>query len=87
VESTAAPAVQAGLLPEDDVRAAAEWLAQEHRDLLLVGHLPFMGLLAGLLARGSIALPVISFTTGTIADLERDGEGAWTLAGTHSPRV
>src|SRR5688500_15377531 len=37
------PQPHAGLNPEDDVTVLAESLIYEDKDILLVGHLPFMG--------------------------------------------
>jgi phosphohistidine phosphatase len=78
---------QPGLRPESDVAACAEWLAHEERDVMLVGHLPFMGLLASALLRGNMRAATVSFTPGTAAHLIRDDAGRWSLGWTHSPTV
>jgi phosphohistidine phosphatase len=67
-----------GLLPNDDFRRVAEDVAHEARDLMLVGHLPFMGLLGGTLLKGSKDATLVSFPTGGMLVLERTDDG-WSL--------
>jgi phosphohistidine phosphatase len=60
-----------GLAPNDDVEAVALELAAEPRDLMLVGHLPFMNDLASRLVCGDASADAFVFTPGTAACLER----------------
>ena len=53
-----------GLLPNDDFRRMAEDVVHESGSLMLVGHLPFMGLLAGLLLKGNGDEAAVSFHVG-----------------------
>lgn len=64
----------AGLAPRDDVGRVAELLNRETRHLMLVGHQPFMGRLAGLLLAGDSERAVVSFQMGGIVCLERGPE-------------
>jgi phosphohistidine phosphatase len=66
-----------GLAPRDDVRLVAELLNRETRPLMLVGHLPFMDRLAGLLVSDDPSRRVVRFQTGGIVCLERDPK-QWT---------
>lgn len=69
-----------GLAPRDDVRSIAEFLSRETRPLLLVGHLPFMERLAGLLLAGDEERTVVRFVKGGIVCLERDAQSrAWSV--------
>lgn len=67
-----------GLAPNDDFRRVAEDVAHEEGDLMLVGHLPFMGLLGGTLLKGSKDAKRVSFPTGGMVVLERTDDG-WEL--------
>jgi phosphohistidine phosphatase len=67
-----------GLDPESDVHALAESLQREEGRLMLVGHLPFLGRLTGLLVACDPDLPVVRFHTATIARLVRE-RGAWSV--------
>jgi phosphohistidine phosphatase len=67
-----------GLDPDDDVQNMAESLQQESGSLMLVGHLPFLSKLAGLLVTGDPENPIVVFHTASIARLARDN-GSWTV--------
>jgi phosphohistidine phosphatase len=69
----------ASLKPDDAVEPVAEWLGGETGDtLMLVGHMPHLARLAGLLlSRDSEARPV-TFKNGGVVCLERTGE-IWSL--------
>lgn len=67
-----------GLAPDDDPTITADALADERRDLMLVGHLPHLALLATYLLRGVDHAP-IEFRKGGLVRLERH-EGHWQLA-------
>lgn len=70
----------AGLNPSDPVEPFAEQIGNWSQDTLLVGHMPFMGRLSGLLLCGNKDLPLVAFQPGTLACLERDDQGGWSLA-------
>jgi phosphohistidine phosphatase len=74
-----------GLDPNDSPLDMAEEVEAQERDLLLVGHLPFMSLFAScLLARGGPP-EVVSFRTGTMACLQRNSGDLWHLEWTVHP--
>jgi phosphohistidine phosphatase len=67
-----------GLNPEDDVQSMAETLQREDGSLMLVGHLPFMGRLAGLLVAGDPDAMVVRFQTASMVRLVREN-GSWSV--------
>jgi phosphohistidine phosphatase len=75
-----------GLAPRDDVLPVAEMLARGSRPLMLVGHMPFMARLAGLLVTGDADCPVIQFRQGGIVCLERQ-EGRWSVGWVLTPAM
>jgi phosphohistidine phosphatase len=72
-----------GLLPEDDPMTAKAELEAARQPIMLVGHLPHLNHLAGLLASGNPDRDVVNFTAGTMACFSRDKSQwkiAWVLA-------
>ncbi len=69
-----------GLAPDDATDGLAEAIAGWSEDVIVVGHLPFMGRLASRLAAGSEEANVAAFQPGTVVCLERADDGGWTLA-------
>lgn len=73
----------AGLLPEDDPAIVRAELEVAPASVLLVGHLPFMSRLAGLLIHGDPERPVVEFPPGAMACLTRSAahwELRWRIA-------
>ncbi len=64
--------------PNDPVAPWKDRLADETRDLMLVGHLPFMERLSSLLLTGSSEGTAVKFRMGGVVCLERV-EGRWQL--------
>jgi len=64
-----------GLAPNDDVTEWAKRLPDEDHDIMLVGHLPFMQRLAGLLLCGNAERHVVTFRNGGVLCLECDAAG------------
>jgi phosphohistidine phosphatase len=78
----------AGLAPKDDVRPMVELVNRESQSLMLVGHLPFMERLAGLLVAGDSQRPAVRFHKGGIVCLERDPEsGSWAVLWVVTPAL
>jgi phosphohistidine phosphatase len=67
-----------GLGPDDAVVPVAELLQYEPASLMLVGHLPFMGRLAGILLGENGGGTMIRFQTAEIVSLSSH-EGVWSL--------
>jgi phosphohistidine phosphatase len=77
-----------GLAPKDDVRAAAELLRRETQPLMLVGHLPYLERLAGLLVTGEPDHTVVRFEKGGVVCLEWDAASrAWAVVWAVTPEL
>ena len=76
-----------GLKPLDDVKAWALKLEPE-ADLMLVGHLPFMERLTGLLTTGNADLAPYKFQNSGIVCLDRQAESdRWAISWSLSPQI
>ncbi len=67
------------LSPTDDPRAWHSRLTDMEDDVMLVGHLPHLGRLAGLLFSGDRGTAAINFKMGGVVCLERDEAGPWVV--------
>ncbi|MDY7079746.1 MAG: phosphohistidine phosphatase SixA [Chloroflexota bacterium] len=77
-----------GLAPLDDVRPVADALAREQQPAMLVGHLPFLTRLTGLLVTGDPDHPVVQFRNGGIVSLAHEEEkDAWLVAWILTPEM
>ncbi|MFE8031811.1 phosphohistidine phosphatase SixA [Thiohalocapsa marina] len=76
---TNAPEAQSGLAPADPVEPLASSLADAPGDLLIVGHLPFLGRLVGYLLAADTERPLVDFKPSSMACLERAPDGHWML--------
>ena len=70
-----------GLAPRDDPAIWAARITAATRDVMLVGHLPHLAKLAGLLLAGDPDRPVIAFGQGGLVGLEEapTGWSAWLV--------
>lgn len=66
------------LRPEDDPAGTAALLESRAESILLVGHLPFMNRLVGLLVKGDAERTVIDFGPATLVCLAKPGTG-WAV--------
>jgi len=73
-----------GLAPRDDPAIWAARVAAETRDMMLVGHLPHLARLAGLLLAGDPDRPLIAFRQGGLVGLE-EGPAGWSVSLVLSP--
>ena len=67
-----------GLAPQDDPLVAKAELEAAGAPLMLVGHLPHLGLLASLLVKGDPENEVVSFTAAAVVCLSHT-KGAWKV--------
>jgi phosphohistidine phosphatase len=67
-----------GLKPNDDVHSVAATLRSEAESVMLVGHLPFLSRLAGLLVAGEPYAVVVRFRNSGIVCLH-SREGHWSV--------
>jgi len=68
-----------GMGPKDDVVPVADEIVRGGEDLVLVGHLPFLGKLAGRLLVGDESRQPVAFQYGGVVCLEQAGGGAWQV--------
>jgi phosphohistidine phosphatase len=68
-----------GLAPNDDPSIWATRLEAEADDVMLVGHLPHLERLVGLLVTGDADAAVAGFPAGGLVGLERTGDG-WVVS-------
>ena len=69
-----------GLGPNDPVAATKKALEQSSGDVMIVGHLPFLGKLVALLVTGNDANEIVQFQFGSIVCLEQRNGGKWKVA-------
>ncbi len=68
-------AAVSGLNPTDDVQPIADALTREEPNIMLVGHLPFLSRLAGLLINGDPENSPVDFRNSGVVCLERTADG------------
>ncbi len=71
---------RSGLAPNDPTGDVAQEASAWTGDVVLVGHLPFMGRLAARLVAGREDACVAAFRPGGMLCLERGEEGGWEIA-------
>jgi len=74
------PEARPGLNPNDPIDGVAREAAAWDRDVMLVGHLPFMARLASRLVAGREDAGVVAFQPGSVLCLERTDQQRWTIA-------
>ncbi len=67
-----------GLKPMDDIKSIALMVDQIDHDTLIVGHMPFMQRLVGLLVMRDEDAKLVSFEQGSMACLEKT-ENGWSI--------
>lgn len=65
--------------PQDDVTAFIDEIIDWEQDLLVVGHLPFMGRLVSKLVVGNENKEIVAFYPGTLVCLERIENSPWII--------
>jgi phosphohistidine phosphatase len=76
-----------GLGPKDQVAATREALEQTNGDLMIVGHLPFLGKLVALLVTGSEKNEIVEFRFGGVVCVERRDDKKWRVAWMVTPSL
>lgn len=61
-----------GLKPMDDIIPIENFVSEENEDIMIVGHLPFMNLLASKLTGKSADEEIIQFPTGCVLCLQKE---------------
>jgi phosphohistidine phosphatase len=72
-------AAASGLNPNDDIRPCADKLANLQDSLMIVGHLPFLSRLTGLLVAGNPERDIVRFQNAGVVCLVRERE-RWSIA-------
>jgi len=72
--------------PDSDPAIWSARLDSMNSDLMLVGHLPYMQRLAGLLLSGDCEREVVRFSNGGVVCLER-GESGWSICWQVNPTL
>ncbi|MFX1536133.1 MAG: phosphohistidine phosphatase SixA [Promethearchaeota archaeon] len=75
-----------GMAPLDDVEPVAEALANETKELMLVGHLPFLNRLTSKLLTGDSNASIVRFRQGGIVCLTLD-DGNWKICWIITPEL
>lgn len=75
------------LEPLADPKVWGNCLAETTEDIMIVGHLPHLGKLAGYLLSRDESREVVAFRMGGITCLERDESGRWTVQWIITPEM
>jgi phosphohistidine phosphatase len=78
---------KSGLSPLDPPGPIQKELARREEDLMIVGHLPFLGKLASALLAGNEKAEAITFEQSSVACLERTLEKSWTVKWVIAPGI
>ena len=76
-----------GLAPKDAVEPIRRELEQGNSNVMIVGHLPFLGRLAALLLTGNADNDVVAFQFGCVVCLKRGDSGRWNLEWMMAPEL
>jgi len=76
-----------GLGPNDDVTALKNELGSTEQDIMIVGHLPFLGKLASLLLSGCESANTAAFKNGGIVCLSRSEAEQWQIEWMVTPEI
>jgi phosphohistidine phosphatase len=69
-----------GLAPNNPVRALTNEISGMANDMMIVGHLPFLGKLAATLLAGSESKNPVAFRQGGVVCLQRNEDQTWQVA-------
>jgi phosphohistidine phosphatase len=76
-----------GLAPNDPVKALTNEILGMANDLMVVGHLPFLGKLAAMLLAGSESENLVTFRQGGVVCLQRNEDQTWQVAWMVTPEL
>jgi phosphohistidine phosphatase len=75
------------LAPLDDPSLWSKRIAEMNEDIMLVGHLPYLAKLAGLLLCGDKEKMFVGFRMGGVVCLKRAGDGKWAIEWMIAPEM
>ncbi|MHC4365800.1 MAG: phosphohistidine phosphatase SixA [Planctomycetota bacterium] len=87
IEVKTAQAGRDGLARNDDVVPLSDELAALARDIMIVGHLPFLGKLASLLLTGSESANTVAFKNSGIVYLSCSEQSQWQVHWVITPEL
>lgn len=87
VNSKGGVVCRSGMDPMDPVTPIIEELSSLEGDYMLVGHLPFMSILASRLILGREDPDVVRFPAAAVVCLEKGSSGEWTVGWMVTPDV
>jgi len=76
-----------GLKPNDSIHPWVERISKEAKDLMIVGHLPFLEKLASFLVCGDEEAKLVLFRYSAILCLEKKESGGWAVDWFLKPEV
>ncbi len=76
-----------GLAPNDSTALLMEAIGQWTDNVMLVGHLPYLGRLASLLVVGAEDKPIVTFEPATVVALDLMDDGRWGIDWVLKPRM
>ncbi|MBN2272065.1 MAG: phosphohistidine phosphatase SixA [Sedimentisphaerales bacterium] len=77
----------AGLAPNDHVKPIRDEIEAAGQDIMIVSHLPFVGILTSLLLTGSESASQIDFKEATIACLAKSSDNHWQIEWVIGPEI
>ena len=80
-------AVRDGLGPNDDVTVIRDEIISSRADVMIIGHLPFVGKLASLLLTGDASAGVLAFQQGCVVCVEQTTEAGWQVKWMITPEL
>ena len=87
VEIKDAHTTRKGLEPNDDVTQLKDELVSIQRDVMIVGHLPFLNKLASLLLAGNESADTVAFKNAGIVCLRRSEDNQWQIDWVITPEI
>ena len=87
VEVTRPTSAREGLSPKDNVAAIRDEIEAAQRDVMLVGHMPFVSKLAALMLTGDESADTVAFKQAGIVCLERGDNNRWQLVWMVTPDI
>lgn len=78
---------RSGLSPNDAVTDVADFVERHKEDIMLVGHMPFMGKLVSLLVDKESGRDLVIFRTGGVVVLEKKHGESWRIGAVIDPDI
>lgn len=75
------------LNPADSTSPIISWINSQHKDVLVVGHMPFIGRLVSFLVTQNEDKTITQFTPGTLVCLESNDHTDWKISTMIAPNM